>query len=143
MITQTVNGIIGPLHILVSEFKNSQYKVSPSLKTEGDLVPLTDLLGATVSIVPTGKFYCRECLAEYVGEKGDSCDLCLNPLVSEASEPHVIYLAVSQGVFIGSTPIIGAQAYWSSLGASKVLPVAKVFNKEIADSIIKKNRLKR
>lgn len=142
MITQTVNGIIGPLHIRVNELKNSQYSVSPSLKTEGDILPLTEFLGAEMSIVPTGKFYCQECLARYVGKKGDKCDLCLNPLAFAPSEPHVIYLAASQGVFIGSTPIIGAQFHWSSLGASKVLPVAKVLNEEIADDIIKKTGLR-
>jgi hypothetical protein len=142
MITQTVNSIIGPLHILENELRNSQYKLSPNLKVEGGVLPLVDFLGAGISIVPTGKFHCHECLSGYVGAKNDICDLCLNPLAFEDSEPHVIYLAVSQGVFIGSAPIVGVQSHWSGLGASKVLPVAKVLSKEIASDIIKKTGLR-
>ncbi len=142
MLSHMVNGIIGPLHMSVKEVKDSQYKISPALVTENGILPLSELVGFNLQIEQTGKFHCKECLHEYVSEIGKCCDICLNPLVSDDSSPHIIYLALSQNVFIGNVPVLDAKSSWEKMGASQVIPVARASSQSIAREVVVKSGLR-
>ncbi len=142
MLSHMVNGILGPLHMSVQEVKDSQYKISPNLVTEDGILPLNELLGFTLQIEKTGKFHCKECLHEYVYGIGECCDICLNPLKSDDSSPHIIYLAVSQSAFIGSVPVLDAKSHWEKMGTSQVIPVARASSQSIARDVMAKSGIR-
>lgn len=142
MLSHMVNGVLGPLHMSVKEVKNSQYKISPALITENGMLPLSELVGFNLQIEQAGKFHCKECLHEYVNEVGECCDICLNPLVSDESSPHIIYLAVSQNVFIGSVPVLDAKSSWEKMGTSQIIPIARASNQSIAREVMVKSGIR-
>ena len=65
MLKRKVNGIICPLHMSVQGVKENHYKVSPGFIHEDGVLPLSELLGRTITITPTGKVYCNICHDEY------------------------------------------------------------------------------
>lgn len=142
MLKRTVNGVICPLHMSVQDIKENHYKVSPGFIHEDGVLPLSELLGRTITITPTGKVHCNTCLDEYVGCAGEVCDVCCNPLLDSGNVPHVVYLSLAQSAVIGSVPVLDARERWAALGASQVLPIARTSNATISSEIIAKSGLR-
>lgn len=136
MLKHTVNGVIRPAQMSVQDVAENHHKVSPSFIHDEGSLPLAELVGSSVSFAPTGKVHCSACLDDYVGRPGDICASCSNPLSQSGDVPHVVYLAVAQSVVIGIVPVLDARDHWVSLGASQILPIARVANQGIGERIV-------